>query len=225
MTSVLALGLAAWLALPPAYVLPGERVVYVLERQRTKQAALRIEAELSGVSRDWPAEVVFELHPEHGYRVSDDGGRRWLIRNGQVLAGTTDPPPPWIPELEVLVLKLEDDLRAWFRRAQIDLGRNELAHCGDDDCFVLGGTGGRSQVWIHKDSFEILRWRSNSGRTIKFLSYADWDGLRFPAIVELQDRRGAFATLVVHSVSRAGSLAAEDFSPSWVKSAPASAPE
>ena len=225
MKAATSLLLAAWLMPGLGYVLPAERVVRQLEQLRQKQVPLRIEAELSGVSGGWPSEVVFELHPEHGYRISDDQGGRWLIRGGNVVAGTSQPAPVWIPELELLILKLEEELLAWFRRAQVDLRRNELARCGELDCFVLGGEGGRSQVWIDKDSFEILRWTGNSGRSVEFLSYADWSGQRFPAIVELRDRHGAFATLAVHAVKRASRLGAGDFSPDWVESAPANTPE
>jgi hypothetical protein len=213
--------LAAWLLPGLAYVLPAERVLRQIEKQRSKQPPLRIEAELSGASLRWPSEVVFELHPEHGYRVSDDQGGRWLIRGGRVLAGTEEPTPAWIPELELLVLRAADDLRRWFRRAEVDLERNELARCGELDCFVLGGADARSQVWIDKESFDVLRWTSSS-RSVEFLSYSDWDGQRFPAIVELRDRRDVFATLVVHAVSRAGRLDEGDFTQTWVHAAPAS---
>jgi hypothetical protein len=222
MSPALGLLLASLISPVLGYVLPADRVVAELEEKRAKQVPLRIEAELSGVTLAWPTEVVFEIHPEYGFRVSDDQGGRWLIRRGVVVAGTREPAPPWIPELEILSLQASDDLRAWFRRAQVDLGRNELVRCGDLDCFVLGGKSGRSQVWIDKDSFDVERWTSGSGRTVGFLSYTSWDGLRFPGIIELRDRKGVFATLVIHAVRSANRLKPGDFSPAWVESAPAS---
>ena len=221
MSAVLALLLASVLAPAPGYVLPADRVVKQLEEKRTKQLPLRIEAELSGVTLAWPTEVVFELHPEFGFRISDDQGGRWLIRRGVIVAGTREP-PPWIPELEILSVQAADDLYAWFRRSEVDLSRNELARCGDLDCFVLGGRSGRSQLWIDKDAFDVQRWTSDSGRSVGFLSYTNWDGLRFPGIIELSDRKGVFATLVIHAVRSAKRLKPGDFSPKWVDSAPAS---
>ena len=222
MSAVLALLLAALLGPAPGYVLPADRVVKQLKEKRAKQVPLRVEAELSGVTLAWPTEVVFELHPEYGFRISDDQGGRWLIRRGVVVAGTGEPPPVWIPELEVLSVRALDDLHAWFRRAQVDLARNDLVRCGDLDCFVLGGSNGRSRVWIDKDAFDVQRWTPGSGRTVGFLSYTNWDGLRFPGIIELRDRKGVFATLVIHAVRAAKRLKPADFSPQWVESAPAS---
>jgi hypothetical protein len=208
--------LIALLALPPAYVVPAERILTVLQEQRQKQTPLRIEAELSGLRDDWPQEVVFELHPEFGSRVQDDLGGRWLFSKGRLRAGSSDPAPSWVPELEVLVLKDRDALRTWFTRARVDLERNELARCGETDCFVLGGRDGRSQLWLEKNQFDVQRWVTSGGVEIHYRSYADWDGLRFPGVIELHDRNGIFATLAIHSVSVVPHLREGDFSQSWV---------
>ncbi len=217
MIVALALALAGLLALPglpPAYVLPGTRVPMALAQQRVKQRAVRVEAELTGAGDEWPSEVVFELHPEHGYRVSDDQGGRWLIRDGAVLGATQRPVPVWIPDLEILVLNQEEAIQAWFVRAGIDLGTNELVRLEQRDCFLLGGQGARAQVWIDKDQMEILRWRSRGGRSTEYRSYSGWDGGRFPAVIELADRERPFATLAVHAVTRV-KLRERDFKASW----------
>lgn len=217
MIGAVALALAALLALPAlplAYVLAGTRVPLALAQQRSKQRAVRVEAELTGAGDEWPSDVVFELHPEHGYRVSDDQGGRWLIRGGAVLGATQRPVPAWIPDLEILVLNQEEAIRAWFQRAEIDLETNELVRLEEYECFVLGGRGARAQVWIDKDHLEILRWRSRSGRSTEYRSYSGWDGGRFPAVIELADRERPFATLAVHAVTRV-KLRERDFQPSW----------
>lgn len=220
MNATWAVALAALIAQPPAYVVPGDRLLTVLEERRSKLGAIRVRAELSGVVPDWPQEVVFELHPAFGYRVSDDQGGRWLIRAGRVLAGSSEPPPAWIPELELLVLKLQDELLDWCVRANIDIGVNELARCGDQDCFVLGGRSASAQLWIDKERLEILRWVAPLGRAIEYSSYADWDGRRFPTVVELRDGDRTYASLAVHTVSAAPGLGPRDFAPSWVIESP-----
>ena len=212
---VLAGALSAWIGLPPAYILPGERVVEVLSEKRQRQTALRIEAELSGYGEGWPAEVRFELHPVLGNRVSDEHGHRWLIRDGRIVAGPDGLAPRWIPELEILSLQSPEGLLAWIERAGIDLEVNQLARCGEQDCFVLGGTTGRAQLWLEKERFEVMRWVSARGSTIDFDRYASWDGQRFPAIVELGDRNGPFATLVVHQVEGAPELGPRDYDVQW----------
>ena len=216
---LLALALLGLIALPPAYVPPGERLLRVFEEQRHRQQPLRVEAELSGSRDDWPSEVVFELHPELGFRVKDDLGGRWLIRGGRVVAGTQRPAPAWIPELELLVLNREEDLRAWFERAEVDLRVNEIARHGEVDCFVIGGRQGRAQVWIDKDKLEILRWVTSYGRSVEYHAYEKWDGGRFPAVIELREDGEPFAILAVHAVGRARGLGEPDFEPGWVHTA------
>ena len=216
---LLALALLGLIALPPAYVPPGERMLLAFHEQRERQQPLRIEAELSGTEHDWPTEVVFELHPALGYRVSDDQGGRWLIRAGGVVAGTQLPAPAWIPELELLVLNDEADLRAWFERAEVDLAVNELARQGEIDCFVIGGREGRSQVWVDKDRLEILRWVTSYGRSVEYHAWEKWDWGRFPSVVELREDDEPFALLAVHAVTRARRLKERDFTPRWVRSA------
>jgi hypothetical protein len=209
--------LAALVGFPLAYVLPASRLMPLLEAGWKNRQPLRIEAELSGVVEEWPSEIRLALHPTLGYRIEDDRGGRWVIRGGRVLAGTTSPPPPWIPELEILALNTPSGLRDWLARAGVDVGTNDLGRCGEGDCYVLGGRRGGSQVWIDKDSLEIVRWASSLGRRVEYLRYTHWDGQRFPAIVELRDDRDEpFATLVVHDVRPADDLVEADFSASWV---------
>lgn len=210
---------AGWLvpliALPFFYVLPGDRVISILEQQRGQLGPIRVEAELAGLGESWPGSIVLELHPERGARVQDDAGGRWLVHEGRVVAGSSDPAPAWIPELEVLSLKTEEGIRDWLARARVDLAANQLGRLGEQDCFVLGGRDGSSQLWVDKDRFEVLRWVSGFGREVRYSSWTDWERLRFPSILELHDRNGPFATLAIHSVSAAPHLETVDFSPAW----------
>ena len=130
-------GLLALLVL--GYVLPGERVILQLTTLREKQAPLRVEATLVDGDPDWPSRVRFELHPEFGFRVSVENGGRWLVENGRVVAASDQKVPAWIPALGILVLKPEEALRAWLEWARIDIAVNQLARCGESDCFVVGG--------------------------------------------------------------------------------------
>lgn len=217
-TALVALWLTALIGLPPAHILEPERALTVLEKRRQKLAPLRVEAELTGVDSTWPHEIVFEMHPLHGFRISDDQGGRWVIHGSRLRAGSTEPAPSWIPQLELLALRSLGSLTTALRRLGVDLERNELARCGEGDCFVLGGLNGRGQLWLDKDSFEVVRFTFGSDLIVEYLNYSDWEGHRFPAIIELRDGRGTFATLVVHSVRTTDTLSAADFSPAWVGS-------
>jgi len=208
--------LAAVMALPLGYVLPGERVLLELSNRRLKNAPIRVETELLGAGDHWPRRVMFEIHPELGFRVSDPAGGRWLVRGGRVLASSA-PTPPWIPALEILVLNREADLQAWMRWAGVPYDVNQLARCGELDCFVIGGRDGRRQLWIDKDRFEVLRWVAGPGSSIEFSHYQEWEKIRFPSEIRIVDRDADFAIFLPEQVSAAPELGAADFVPEWVE--------
>ncbi len=193
------------------YVLPVERVVAELSRTREDALPLRIEARLSGIVSAWPEQVVLELHPDFGLRAFDDRGGQWLVRQGQLVMGNPPRAPRWIPDIEILGLRGEEDLLTWLARARVDLGRNELARCGESDCYVLGGIGRGGQVWLEKERFEVLRLVLPGGRELLLEDYASWTGIRFPRTIKVLDTHGELATLTIESLSRAGNLGEEDF--------------
>jgi hypothetical protein len=207
--------LAALVALPLGYVLPGERVLLELSNRRLKSTPLRVETELLGGADHWPRRVMFELHPDLGFRVSEPGGGRWLVRGGRVVASSA-PTPPWIPALEILVLRQEEDLQAWMRWAGVPYDVNQLGRCGEMDCFVIGGRDGHRQLWIDKDRFEVLRWVAGPESAIEFSHYRNWEEIRFPSEIRIVDRDSEFAVFLLEQVSTAPELGAADFTPVWV---------
>ena len=216
--------LAAVIAAGPVlgFVLPGERVLLQLEAQRERIPPLRVEARLTGESAeaaDWAPRVVFELHPLFGYRVSDSHGGRWLVRGGRVLASNEPHIPDWIPALEILVLRRAEELQAWLDWARVDTQVNQLGRCGESDCFVLGGRAATRQLWIDKDSFEVLRWVASSGRGIEFAQYANWGRVRFPSEIRIVERDRNFAVFSVTAVRAAPELEEAGFAPEWARSA------
>ncbi len=216
MSTTLARGLAlVWLA----FVLPGERVVGMLAESRAGRTPLRVEAKLSARASSAPAQLVIELHPDLGARISDDKGGRWLVSNGRVTAGTQLPAPAWLPDLTPLVLRHESELRAWLAAEGVDLERNELARCGDDDCWVLGTRQAPAQLWVEKSSLDLRRIvRARAARTA-FDQWQEFGKVRFPARIELADDSGTVATLSVESVT-AITLGPSDLSPAWIQASP-----
>ena len=215
MSLVRALALA-WLA----YILPGDRVVGMLADARAARAPLRVEAKLSARDSKAPASLVIELHPDLGARVSDDKGGRWLVSKGKVTAGTTLPAPAWVPDLAPLVMRRESELRGWLGGEGVDIAQNELARCGDGDCWVLGTRAGAAQLWIEKPALELRRLVHGKATRA---SYDDWQAfgkIRFPKHIVIGDDSGPVATLTVDDVS-AITLGAAELSPAWVQSAPA----
>ena len=203
-----------------AYVLPAERVLEQLAAQRAKAPALRVEARLEGIGESWPQHVVLELHPHFGCRVTGEHGERWLLRDGRVQAGSALPAPPWVPDLDVLVVPDKAGIARLLRELGIDASTNELARCGERDCFVLGGRSAAAQLWLDKDSFEIVELRLADHRRVEFAAPRAWSGARFPGEIRIHDEWGKIATLSVEAAGPTRDLRAEDFSPRWVETAP-----
>ncbi|HTO07191.1 MAG TPA: hypothetical protein VMR86_09045 [Myxococcota bacterium] len=206
----------AWLA----YVLPGDRVVGMLAETRASRTPLHVEARLSARDSKAPTSLVIELHPDLGARVWDEKGGRWLLAGGKATAGTVLPAPAWVPDLAPLVMRRESELRGWLGSEGVDAQQNDLARCGDGDCWVLGGRAGSGQLWIQKPALELRRLVQGK---VTRASYDDWQAfgkIRFPKRIELADDSGSVATLTVDSVS-AITLGAAELSPGWVQASPA----
>lgn len=216
----LARGLALlWLA----YVLPGDRVVGMLAEARAGRTPLRIEAKLQARDSSAPASLVIELHPELGARISDDHGGRWLVSGGRATAGTQLPAPAWLPDLSPLVMRRESDLRGWLAGLGVDLARNELARCGDGDCWVLGTRQSPAQIWIEKSAFDLRRIVRDKAPRSVFDDWQEFGKIRFPARIEIADDSGPIATLSVQSVAPIG-LGPADLTAAWIQAAPPAKP-
>jgi len=203
-----------------AYVLPGERVVEQLAARRAELAPVRVEARLDGIGETWPEHVVLELHPRLGARISDERGERWVLRDGRLQAGTRHPQPPWLPELDVLLAPDRVALGKLLRDLGIDPSVNELGRCGERDCFVLGGRDAGAQLWLDKETLDVVELRLANRRRIEFAAPQTWSGARFPAEIRVYDEWGKIATLRVEAAGKAADLRAEDFSARWVETAP-----
>lgn len=207
----------AWLA----HFATGERVVSQLAAAQAGRPALHVEAALSAADRSAPTRLQIDLHPELGMRIADDRGRRWLMRRGRMVAGTTLPAPPWLPDLEILGLRHESDLRAWLDVEGIDTSANELARCGESECYVLGSRQSLAQLWVDKRSLEVRRIILPGRGPVDLEEWRLFEKLRFPARIEIS-AGASTATLAVQSVAPAPAYVPADFSEVWVEAAPAS---
>ena len=215
------LGWGALLLVLVAWVLPPERAVRELVRVRARQLPVRAEAIVIGGDPRWPEELRFELHPDYGVRVSSDQGGRWLFVGGRPAGHASQEPPAWLPDLAGLVLRDEEGLLDWLDGLGVDPERSQLARCGDDDCFVLGGRNREGQVWVDKERFEIRRVVRPGGRVLEISTYTDWGRLRFPGTFRIQGPAGPIATIEVVRAQPARDLAAEDFTLEWLMGAQA----
>jgi hypothetical protein len=154
--------------------------------------------------------------------VSAPGGQRWLLREGRVQAGSVAA-PPWLPELDVLAVPDAHGLSRLLTALGVDVGKSELGRCGERDCFVLGGRSGDAQLWVDKDSFDVVELRLADRRRVEFAAPRAFGGARFPGEIRIHDEWGKIATLSVEAAGPAGALSAEDFSHRWVEVAPGSA--
>ncbi len=201
-----------------AYFATGERVVAQLAASRAGQPPLHVEGVLSAAASDAPSRISIDLHPDFGMRLADDRGGRWVIARGRVLDGTRLPLPGWVPDLEVLALRHESDLRGWLVSQGIDASANELARCGEGDCYVLGTRQSLAQLWVEKRALEVRRLVAPGRAPLDLEEWREFDRIRFPARVEMTTA-GATATIAVESVTPASQLSARDFSEGWVRAA------
>jgi len=205
------------------YIVPGDQLVTQLAEARASQPPLRIELAVSS-ARDGhaPKKLTLEIHPELGGRARDDQGGRWVWSIGRTISGTEVPAPAWLPDLEPLTLRREGDLRTWLTSDGVDLAANELARCGEGDCWVLGTRASAGQVWIEKPAFELRRVVRPGAERISFDQWQDFGKIRFPARIEIADEKGVIATLTVQSVNPIA-LSTADLQPSWAQQAPPAA--
>ena len=203
-----------------SYFASGDAVVAQFAAAHAGQPALHIVGSLSAAAADAPSHLTIDLHPEFGMRVADDRGGRWVFQHGRVLAGRTLPPPGWLPNLEILGVRHESDLRSWLGVQGIDAAANELARCGDGDCYVLGTRQSLAQLWIDKRALEVRRLVLPGSGPLELEEWRSFDQIRFPARIEVAGD-GSTATIAVESVAPAAPLAATDFSASWVEAATA----
>ena len=214
-------------ALPPklialiwlSYFASGESIVAELAAARAGKPALHVEGALSATAPDAPTRLLIDLHPEFGMRIADERGGRWVVQRGRVLAGSTLPLPDWLPDLEVVALRHEADLRAWLGVQGIDASANALARCGDGDCYVLGTRQSLAQLWVEKRSLEVRRLVLPGRGSLDLEEWRAFDQIRFPARIDLS-RDGASATIAIESVAPAARLSAGDFSATWVWAGP-----
>jgi hypothetical protein len=207
----------AWLA----YITPGERVVAQLAAARAGQGPIHVETSVASTQDGAAKRLAFDLHPELGLRASDDQGRRWLVQQGRVVAGSQMPPPTWLPDLEVLVLASSGALHSWLVAHGVDPNVNELGRCGDGDCYVLGGRQGAAQLWVEKSGFEVRRVSLPGQAGLELDTWKAFDKRRFPGVIALASDSGPIATFTVESVVAAPALGGGDFSAAWVQAAPA----
>ena len=209
------LALAAIALVTLGYVIPSERVVREMAGLRASLQPHRVTAELE--ARDGSTgEVLFEFAPDRGVRVRDGRGSRWLLAGGRIWSRAGAEVPAWLPPLELLVGR-GDELFRWLVDAGVDLAANDLARCGDADCFVIGGRAASDQLWVDKDRFEVRRRRSARGLVHDFEGYRDWSGVRFPRTIRVADPLGSVATLRTVRVEAAPELAQGDFSAAWLQ--------
>jgi len=206
----------AWLS----YFASGDQVVAQFAAAHSGQLPLHVVGSLSTAAPDAPTHLTIDLHPDFGMRIADDRGGRWVIQRGRMLAGSTLPPPGWLPDLEILDLRHESDLRGWLGVQGIDASANELARCGDGDCYVLGTRQSLAQLWIDKRALEVRRLVLPGRGALELEEWRSFDRTRFPTRIEIA-ADGATATIAVERVEPAESLASTDFSASWVQAAPA----
>ena len=96
---------------------------------------------------------------------------------------------------------------------------NELARCGDGDCYVLGTRQSLAQLWIEKRPLEVRRIVLPGRGQSDLEEWRSFDKVRFPTRIELSGSDGT-ATLAVESVAPAPRLVAADFTAAWVQAAP-----
>ncbi len=214
------MALMVWLLaliLPWAYILPPDRVLDQVIQARSSAVPVSLRLALDGVDPTWPKEIRIDLHPVGGVRIDDLQGGRWVVRRGRVVAANQAQIPAWLPQLELLSFPTVDSLSLFLEDSGVDLLRSELARCGADDCFVIGGRDSSAQLWVEKDGFELRTWVVAFGKRFDLTRYRDWGKIRFPSKIEVLDGSGRLATLDVRTLEPAPQLSPNDFSDRWTR--------
>jgi hypothetical protein len=188
------------------YTLPGERVLDQIVEARRGIPPVRLTVVL-GPPEAPDLRAWIDLHPAGGWRIVDEQGRKWIGRGSRVLRGNEDDPPVGLVETWLLVAAEEDQLPALVSQVGVDLARTQLARCGESDCFVLGGRDASSQLWVDKDEFVVLKYRSRRGLEIGFEDYGKQSGrLRLPSRLLVLDALGSTAEIEILQVERVPGL-------------------
>ena len=201
------------------YIAPPERLLPLLEESRPEIEAIRMQAELSGQTLGEPGLVTLETHVDFGVRASSVEGGRWLLQRGRVTVGGTGGSGRWLPELEILLLHTPEQFQNWFGTRGVDFDRNDLGRIDELDCFVIGGRDRDAQLWLDKQTLEVVRFVSTSGLQVDYRGYATFEGLRLPTRIEVQ-RGGDPLVLSIETVERAPALGPDDFSRRWLSGSP-----
>jgi len=213
-------GALAWLialVLPWAYVLPADRVLSQVVRAKASSVPITLQVSIEGIDPTWPSEVKIDVHPVGGVRVDDQQGGRWVLRRGRVIAANRSEIPAWLPQLEPLVLPSVESLSGFLEDAGVNIERSELARCGADDCFVIGGRDASAQFWVEKDGFEPRAWVLALGRRFEWDQFRSWGKIKFPSQINILDESSRLATLRVRQLDPAPQLVPDDFSDRWTR--------
>ena len=184
--SGLALAIVAPLLL--GYVLPAERVLELVAEKRRRAPPVRLLVEVERTDAEEPFRGWVELHPGGGWRISNEEGQVWTGQGPRIRRVLGPPPPVGLEQIWLLVISDEARLLAYAISMGIDVTRNDLARCGDADCFVLGGRGARVQLWVDKDRFQVRKYRNPQGLYLHFEGYQEVGGpLHLPERIRVTD--------------------------------------
>ena len=186
------------------------RVLTEMTRARARVSPVRIRVEVERADADRPVGLRVEIHPGGGWRIQAEDGSRWVGRGPSVIEGPQDAPPGGLGAAWLMLISRKGTLRSYLSRLGIDLNRNQLGRCGDDDCFVLGGRDGAAQLWVDKDHLEVRKLRDRKGQEVEFDGYRGGIGpVRVPTIIRVLDPLGTIAEAAVVEFEEAPELSDE----------------
>jgi hypothetical protein len=205
--SAAGLAIAAVALLLTGYVLPADRVLKEIARSRDRVSPVRIRVEVERAGTDRPASLRVEVHPKGGWRIQSDDGSRWVGRGPSLIEGPPDAPPGGLGAAWLILISEEGKLRSYLARLGVNLDRNQLGRCGDDDCFVFGGRDGAAQLWVDKDRLEVRKLRDRKGQEVEFDGYRGGIGpVRVPTIIRVLDPLGTIGEAAVVEFEEAPEL-------------------
>ena len=189
------------------YVLPAERVLLQVATSRHGTPSVQLTVSVGESEGEAGLHAWVDLHPSGGWRIVDERGSRWIGQGPWLRQGPGVPPPVGLAETWLLLVSDEERLPALVAQLGVDLRRNQLARCGEADCFVLGGREGAVQLWIEKDRFEVRRYLGRQREVIEFESYRERVGrLRVPSQIRVTDSAGYETLVRVVGIERAPGL-------------------
>jgi hypothetical protein len=189
------------------YVLPADRVLLQVAAARRGAPPIQLTVSVGESEGEAEFHAWVDLHPRGGWRIVDERGNRWIGQGPWGHRGPGVEPPVGLAEAWLLGVSDEDRLPALVAQLGVDLGRNQLARCGEAECFVLGGRNGEVQLWIQKDRFEVRRLLGRGRDVVEFESYREQVGrLRIPSQIRVTAPSGTETLVRVVGVERAPSL-------------------